>query len=57
MATNTRGPGKYTGVERRREERRKSNDRRDLVRWEPKKEERRRGNGRRISDGLRRPRG
>jgi hypothetical protein len=57
MATNTRGPGKYTGVERRREERRKSNDRRDLVRWEPKKDERRRGNGRRTSDGLRRPRG
>lgn len=57
MATNTRGPTKYTGVERRRDQRRKKNDRRDQVRWEPKKDERRHGHGRRATDGLRRPRG
>jgi len=57
MATNTRGPGKHTGVERRRDQRRKSDDRRDLVRWEPKKDDRRHGHGRRATDGLRRPRG
>jgi len=56
MATTPRGPGKYTGVERRREQRRKKNERRDLVRYEPKKADRRHGHGRRASDGLRRPR-
>ena len=56
MATNTRGPGKHTGIERRREARRKSVDRRDQVRWEPKKEDRRKGHGRRATDGAHRTR-
>lgn len=40
----------YTGPERRREQRRKIADRRDLIRWEPDKADRRQGPGRRQSD-------
>lgn len=37
----------YAGPERRKGERRKNQDRRDMVRWEPDKEDRRSGKDRR----------
>jgi len=41
----------YNGQERREGERRKSKDRRDMMRFEPSKEPRRSGNDRRKSSG------
>ena len=40
----------YSNSERRREQRRKSPDRRNEIRYEPDKEPRRRGNGRRQGE-------
>ena len=55
MATK-KGSGGYSGVERRRMERRTKGEQRNQVRWEPKKSDRRKGHGRRATDGLRYPR-
>ena len=41
----------YTGPERRKDERRKSNDRRDMMRFEPSKDPRRSGKDRRKTNG------
>jgi hypothetical protein len=40
----------YSGVEQRKEHRRKKKDQREEVRFEPDKKGRRRDNGRRITD-------
>ncbi len=40
----------YSGSERRREQRRKQMDRRELIRFEPSKEPRRKSHGRRTGE-------
>lgn len=42
----------YEGKERRKEQRRKKEDRRELVRFEPEKDPRRKKKGRRKDDGA-----
>jgi hypothetical protein len=49
--TTKKGPGGYSGVERRRMQRRVKHDQRTQVRWEPGKADRRKGHGRRATDG------
>lgn len=41
---------KYTGPERRRDQRRKTGDRREEIRFEPDREDRRQQHGRRKTD-------
>lgn len=43
--------GTYNGPERRRDQRRKAQDRRVEIRFEPGKDDRRQGRGRRKTDG------
>ncbi len=43
--------GTYTGPQQRKEQRRKGNDRREDIRFEPGKEDRRTNPGRRKTDG------
>lgn len=43
--------GTYNGPERRRDQRRKTQDRRVEIRFEPGKDDRRQGRGRRNTDG------
>lgn len=42
----------YKGPERRRDQRRKTSDRRQEIRFEPDREDRRKNNGRRKTDQL-----
>ncbi|WP_438951085.1 hypothetical protein [Porticoccus sp.] len=43
--------GSYVGEDRRKEQQRKSDDRREDIRFEPDKEDRRKNRGRRKTDG------
>jgi len=51
MPDNIKEIATYTGPERRNKERRKSSDRRDMMRFEPQKSPRRSGKDRRASGG------
>jgi hypothetical protein len=46
---------KYSGLNKRRIQRRQKSDRRADIRWEPTKQERRKGQGQRKEDGWQAP--